>query len=253
MSYQFPSPTPTPQAEPGVVWTVASGDLRPAANVTCWPTQAQLESDVTAAVTSLGWRVQRGHEFDETAGHGFIDSQRAGIEVFKQHPAGCPADRRRGRLAVLATTCSPACAAHQRPDPDRGQLVAASSRVWSALLNLAGVADQGRGRLLRAVVRRTSPTSWSRAAACRRGRQTARSTTTPVHVPRPRSQMPASDEVRLDRPRLAAELRADKAIIGVFDEGCMGMYNAIIPDELAQPDRACTRSDSASRRSATPR
>src|SRR5690606_13397645 len=26
--------------------------------------------------------------------------------------------------------------------------------------------------------------------------------------------------------------RRNKAIIGIFDEGCMGMYNAIIPDEL---------------------
>ena len=32
--------------------------------------------------------------------------------------------------------------------------------------------------------------------------------------------------------RLARDLRRDKAIMGVFDEGCMGMYNAIIPDEL---------------------
>src|SRR5207244_5408857 len=31
---------------------------------------------------------------------------------------------------------------------------------------------------------------------------------------------------------LAGELRRGKAIMGVFDEGCMGMYNAILPDEL---------------------
>jgi L-fucose isomerase-like protein len=30
-------------------------------------------------------------------------------------------------------------------------------------------------------------------------------------------------------------LRRGKAIMGVFDEGCMGMYNAIIPDELLHP------------------
>ena len=36
---------------------------------------------------------------------------------------------------------------------------------------------------------------------------------------------------------LAAQLLADKAIIGVFDEGCMGMYNAIIDDELLNPTR----------------
>ena len=32
--------------------------------------------------------------------------------------------------------------------------------------------------------------------------------------------------------KLASELRRDKAIMGVFDEGCMGMFNAIIPDNL---------------------
>jgi len=31
---------------------------------------------------------------------------------------------------------------------------------------------------------------------------------------------------------LAATLQREKAIMGVFDEGCMGMFNAIIPDDL---------------------
>ncbi|MEP6987011.1 MAG: fucose isomerase, partial [Chloroflexota bacterium] len=34
---------------------------------------------------------------------------------------------------------------------------------------------------------------------------------------------------------LAAQLKQDKAIMGIFDEGCMGMYNAIIDDELMNP------------------
>ena len=34
---------------------------------------------------------------------------------------------------------------------------------------------------------------------------------------------------------LAADLKHRKAIMGVFDEGCMGMYNAIIDDELLNP------------------
>jgi hypothetical protein len=41
-------------------------------------------------------------------------------------------------------------------------------------------------------------------------------------------------EVDLGRA-LARELRTDKAIIGVFDEGCMGMYNAIFDDGLINP------------------
>jgi L-fucose isomerase-like protein len=32
--------------------------------------------------------------------------------------------------------------------------------------------------------------------------------------------------------RLAQELLREKAIMGVFDEGCMGMFNAILPDHL---------------------
>ncbi|MEO7372305.1 MAG: fucose isomerase, partial [Terrimesophilobacter sp.] len=48
-------------------------------------------------------------------------------------------------------------------------------------------------------------------------------------------QLPASSqEVELGTA-LARQLQTDKAIIGVFDEGCMGMYNAIIDDELLNP------------------
>src|SRR5205807_9557100 len=35
--------------------------------------------------------------------------------------------------------------------------------------------------------------------------------------------------------RVAAELISEKAVLGIFDEGCMGMYNAIVPDELLHP------------------
>ncbi len=34
---------------------------------------------------------------------------------------------------------------------------------------------------------------------------------------------------------LARDLKHNKAILGIFDEGCMGMYNAIIDDELLNP------------------
>jgi hypothetical protein len=49
------------------------------------------------------------------------------------------------------------------------------------------------------------------------------------------------DRTRLPREaaelggRLAGELAQRMAILGVFDEGCMGMYNAIIDDELLNP------------------
>lgn len=43
--------------------------------------------------------------------------------------------------------------------------------------------------------------------------------------------LPDSPEKQLGEA-LAAQLRDEKAIIGVFDEGCMGMYNAIFDDEM---------------------
>jgi L-fucose isomerase-like protein len=47
------------------------------------------------------------------------------------------------------------------------------------------------------------------------------------------AEVPAAAE-KIGR-KLAREFRKNKAILGVFDEGCMGMYNAIIPDELLHP------------------
>src|SRR4029079_12124836 len=38
--------------------------------------------------------------------------------------------------------------------------------------------------------------------------------------------------------QLADRLMREKAIMGVFDEGCMGMFNAIIPDHLLNPTGA---------------
>jgi hypothetical protein len=51
------------------------------------------------------------------------------------------------------------------------------------------------------------------------------------HV-RPLAKCRVPKEAESVAAKLAATLRRRKAIMGVFDEGCMGMYNAIIPDEL---------------------
>ena len=44
----------------------------------------------------------------------------------------------------------------------------------------------------------------------------------------------SSAEQRLGEA-LAEQLRTEKAIMGIFDEGCMGMYNGIIQDEILNP------------------
>src|SRR5690606_17397848 len=62
---------------------VCSGDLRPSANLSCWATQAEMENQLAKAFAEEGWTVEKAHAYDAEKQHGFIDSQRMGIEVFK--------------------------------------------------------------------------------------------------------------------------------------------------------------------------
>src|ERR1041385_6430950 len=68
---------------PKHAYLIASGDLRLSANQECWPAQAKMEAALTAAVRAEGWRVRRAHSHDKESGHGFIDSQKKGLEVFR--------------------------------------------------------------------------------------------------------------------------------------------------------------------------
>src|SRR5690606_12078262 len=65
-----------------IVQLVASGDSRLSANQKCWPAQLALEQALEKAVAQLGYQVHRAHEVTAQQ-HGFIDSQKRGIEVFR--------------------------------------------------------------------------------------------------------------------------------------------------------------------------
>src|ERR1700726_1027210 len=56
---------------------IASGDLRPSANMKCWPAQQKMEAEVMEAVRAEGGEIHRGHA------DGFIASQKQGMEVFR--------------------------------------------------------------------------------------------------------------------------------------------------------------------------
>ena len=97
---------------PDPVILIANGDLRLAANQKCWPAQARAEEAVMAAIRRLGREVERGHACDPAKGHGFIDSQKRGMEVFRGIP---PArrwwwSRRSGSTAITSCTVSTAIA-----------------------------------------------------------------------------------------------------------------------------------------------
>lgn len=73
-----------------VVYLVANGDMRLAANQICEAAQAAMERQVIAAVQSEGVKIKRAHQYDPVKKHGFIDSQKYGIEVFHSIPNDAP-------------------------------------------------------------------------------------------------------------------------------------------------------------------
>src|SRR3954467_15975926 len=72
------------------VYLIASGDLRLSANQQCWPAQRAMETALAAAIETPGRRLSRAHSVKEAQRHGFIASQREGIEVFKSIPTDAP-------------------------------------------------------------------------------------------------------------------------------------------------------------------
>ncbi|NUR17161.1 MAG: fucose isomerase [Dermatophilaceae bacterium] len=228
-TYAVPAVPEAPALEPGVVWTVASGDLRLSANTTCWPTQQQLEAHFTAAVEAQGWTVRRAHDVDPVTGHGFIDSQRRGIEVFKGIPKQAP-------LVVVEAVWQYSHHVLAGLRSHEGPILVVAN--WSGqfpglvgLLNLAGSMTKA-GIDYSILWSEDFTDEWARNGL-KTWLSDGRVTHDDSHV-RDLPQLPASAETELGRA-LAEQLRRDKAVLGVFDEGCMGMYNAIFDDELLNP------------------
>ena len=72
------------------VLLLASGDQRLSANQNCWAAQRDMEQRLAAAVSAQGYALRRAHPFKEAEGHGFLASQREGIETFRTIPPDAP-------------------------------------------------------------------------------------------------------------------------------------------------------------------
>ena len=209
------------------VWLAASGDLRLSANQVCWQAQRDMEEALTIAIETLGWTVQRAHPYDAQKQHGFIDSQRMGIEVFKKIPTDAPLiiaesvwQYTHHVLAGLTTHAAPILT------------VANWSGQWPGLVGMLNI----NGSLTKADV--TYSTLWSEHFTDEfflKGLAEWLSTGAVTHD---RSHVQDFSAVANDASDeqtgrdFAKKFRAQKAIMGVFDEGCMGMFNAIVPDNL---------------------
>jgi hypothetical protein len=206
---------------------VANGDLRQSANEVCWPAQQAMEQKLTAAVARFGHRLVRAHPYKPAWKHGFIGSQKEGMEVFASIDPRTP-------LIVAEAVWQYShhllhgLISHQAPI----LTVANWSGTWPGLVGMLNL----NGSLTKAGVKYS--TLWSenfdddyfltRLAAWL---TTGRATHQTAHV-KPLASASVPAKAASVAARIAADLRRRKAILGVFDEGCMGMFNAIIPDDL---------------------
>jgi L-fucose isomerase-like protein len=209
---------------------VASGDLRLSANRECWPAQQQMEAAVMAAIRREGREVVRGHQCDPVTGHGFLDSQKHGLEVFRKIPPNAP---------VIVAEAVWQYTHHVLPGlmSHRGPIltVANWSGQWPGLVGMLNL----NASLTKAGVKYS--TLWSVDFTDEFFMSGLRKWLNGETVVHDASHVHSLKEFTLPAPArktgaaVAKELKTSKAIMGIFDEGCMGMYNAIIPDELLNP------------------
>lgn len=228
-TYDVPAVAPAPQAPPRTAYLVASGDLRESANTAAWRTQADFEALLTSVFEDNGWDVVRAFDVDPETGHGFISSQRMGLEVFQGIPADVPLV-----VAIASWQYSHHVLAGLRTH--RGPVLTVANFVgdWPGLVGLlglnAGMTKMGKDYSTIWTVDGTD--EWFRRGIA--DWIATGSITHDVSHARPLPSLPAGPEVDLGRA-LGDQLLTEKAIIGIFDEGCMGMYNAIFDDELLNP------------------
>lgn len=212
------------------VFFVASGDLRLSANQTCWPAQKEVEEKVAKVIEKFGHKVVRAHPFVEAKGHGFIDSQRYGLEVFRQIPPEAPVV---AVEAVWQYSHHVLGGLYQHKGPIL--TVANWSGQWPGLVGMLNL----NACLTKAG--KEYDTLWSEdfsddyfqkrlQAWLNRERVSHDSS----HV-KPFNGQPSSAKAEHAGYAVAKQISSKNAILGIFDEGCMGMYNAIIPDELLHP------------------
>jgi hypothetical protein len=214
-------------AKSKTILLVANGDLRQSANAVCWPAQLAMEKILAAAVAKLGYTLVRAHPYKPALKHGFISSQKEGMAVFANLDPATP-------LIVAEAVWQYShhllhgLISHRAPI----LTVANWSGTWPGLVGMLNL----NGSLTKAGVKYS--TLWSEdftddyfIAGLQSWLTKGVATHQTKHV-KPLATAKLPPKARTLAKAIAADLLRRKSIMGVFDEGCMGMYNAIIPDEL---------------------
>jgi L-fucose isomerase-like protein len=226
-AYSIPEIEAPVPAKANEVVMIANGDLRQSANQVCWPAQAEVEAAVTKAFAAEGWTVRRAHPYREDLKHGFIYNQRMGMDVFAGTDPAAP-------VVVVEAVWQYSHHILAGLVNHRGPIltVANWSGQWPGLVGMLNL----NGCLAKAGVKFS--TIWSKDFDDAFFVKGLKQWIEEGRIDHDVSQVRALDAAKLPAAErelgvaLAKALKSKKAIMGVFDEGCMGMSNAIIEDSL---------------------
>ena len=229
--YKVPTLAEPAPAKPNEVVLVTSGDLRHTANVMGWAEQQVLEQQIADVLAEVGYTVRRGHEYDPEVEHGFIWNQRMGMDVFANiHPdtpviiAEAVWEYSHHVLSGLKT--------------QRGPILTAAnwSGTWPGLVGLLNLnASMTKAGMEYSSIWSVDFTDeWARKALQEWAQTGKISSHDTSHVKAFDSVSLPADEAALGQA-LAAELQQKGAVMGIFDEGCMGMYLSLI--HISEPTR----------------
>ena len=208
---------------------IANGDLRLSANQNCWAEQEAMETELCKLAKSMGYTILRAHAYDPAAKHGFISSQRQGMDIFSKIDRSLPIIVAEAVWQyshhILAGLIS-----HEGPI----LTLANWSGKWPGLVGMLNL----NGSLTKANVAYSS--LWSEdffgdahfKSQFSRWLEYGSIEQDASHVSPYTNNEYLSDSVLASIDSIVETIDREKCIMGVFDEFCMGMYNAAIPDEL---------------------
>ena len=214
-----------------VIQLIANGDLRLTANQKCWAAQLEMEAQLKAAVEAQGYTLVRCHPYKADDKHGFIQSQKEGMQVFRDN-----VDPTKPIIVAEAVWQYSHHILHGLITHKAPILTVANwSGTWPGLVGMLNL----NGSMTKAGVKYAS--LWSEDFSSKSFQKGLAKFLKTGKVKHDTSHVAPFKKAKLDGKdkklgdQLAHALQSEKAIMGVFDEGCMGMYNAIIPDELLAP------------------
>lgn len=230
MSYIYPVTRKPRRAGRRDVYLIANGDLRLSANQRCWAAQAEMEAALASAVANCGYNLVRAHAYKEEEQHGFIGSQKEGMQVFAHLDPSAP-------LIVAEAVWQYSHHVLHGLSTHEGPILTLAnwSGTWPGLVGMLNL----NGSLTKADVKYS--TLWSEDFTDPAFIKKLAKWLEKGKLKHATEHVASLDDVKIPAPErkigraLAEQLMREKAIMGVFDEGCMGMYNAIIPDHLLHP------------------